>query len=424
MKKIKYITILFIALVLSSCHSQKKDEHEHEHKHEKHEKKGIVFLSEQQQEALDLKLGGFQMRNLTSIVKINGELAVPPEKTATVTAIIGGNVKQIKVFYGDYVRKGQTLAILEHPDYISVQEDFAGIANRLEFLKHAYERQKELYDNQVGAGKDFERAKAEYYTAKAQYSGLKLRLQQLNLSPEKVKNGLISNQIKIVSPISGYVNKININTGGYAGASTPLFEITDNTAVHADFMVYEKDIHLIKKGQKIHIRLANHPDKEFTGKIFAIGKKFDDSVRAIQVHAKIEEEKKNLIPGMYLTGHLHTDEKYTRTLPDDAIVKQGEKSYIFILDEDSSAETLHSEHPDETGKNEHPSDEHSDEDEHNHADEHGTAFRMIEVITGTSDSGYTEIKLLSDMPENPKIVLNGAYYLLADMKKEETEHKH
>ncbi len=50
--------------------------------------------------------------------------------------------------------------------------------------------------------------------------------------------------------------------------STQLFEITDNTAVHADFMIYEKDIHLIKKGQKIHINLANHPDKEFTGKNF------------------------------------------------------------------------------------------------------------------------------------------------------------
>ncbi len=89
------------------------------------------------------------MRNLTNVVKINGELSVPPEKTASVSAVIGGNVKQIKVFYGDYVRKGQVLAILEHPEYIGIQENFIEIANSLELLKQNYKRQKELYDNQV-----------------------------------------------------------------------------------------------------------------------------------------------------------------------------------------------------------------------------------------------------------------------------------
>jgi cobalt-zinc-cadmium efflux system membrane fusion protein len=40
------------------------------------------------------------------------------------------------------------------------------------------------------------------------------------------------------------------------------------------------------------------------------------------------------------------------------------------------------------------------------------------------DDGYTEIKLLDPLPENTQIVLNMAYYLLADMNKEETEHEH
>lgn len=40
--------------------------------------------------------------------------------------------------------KGQTLAILEHPDYITLQEEFAETANRLEFLEQEFERQKEL----------------------------------------------------------------------------------------------------------------------------------------------------------------------------------------------------------------------------------------------------------------------------------------
>jgi cobalt-zinc-cadmium efflux system membrane fusion protein len=49
---------------------------------------------------------------------------------------------------------------------------------------------------------------------------------------------------------------------------------------------------------------------------------------------------------------------------------------------------------------------------------------MIEVITGLKDDGYTEIHLINSLPENTQVVMNAAYYLLADMKKEETEHEH
>ncbi len=51
-------------------------------------------------------------------------------------------------------------------------------------------------------------------------------------------------------------------------------------------------------------------------------------------------------------------------------------------------------------------------------------FRMVEVMTGLKDEGYTEIKLIDPLPENTRIVLNAAYYLLSDMGKEETEHDH
>lgn len=116
------------------------------------------------------------MRNLTTVIKVNGQLEVPPANSAEVTAVIGGNVKSINVFYGDQVRKGQQLVVLEHPDYIVLQENFAEAASRLEFIKKEYKRQKELFENNVGAGRDFQQTKSEYNTIKAKYEGLKSRL--------------------------------------------------------------------------------------------------------------------------------------------------------------------------------------------------------------------------------------------------------
>ena len=407
--KATIITTFIVSLFLLSCNPKVKDNGGEENQEEQ-APEGVVILNQKQRQALGLQLGGFQMRNLTTVVKVNGQLAVPPANSADVTAIIGGNVKDIKVFFGDRVRKGQVLAVLEHPDYVALQEDFAAIANKLQFLEKEYERQKKLFENNVGSGRDFQRVKSEYNTAKARYQGLKSRLQLLHLDPEKVKQGKISNTINIVSPINGYVTDMNIKLGTYVDARDKLFEIADNNAIHADFMVYEKDVYLVKKGQKVHFTVSNMPGKEFTAVVFAIGKEFEQNTRSVHIHAKILGDKKGLIPGMYISGHLHTDEKYTRTLPNDAIVTEGTKSYIFVRD-DQVLEEMEKESDKQSEKGE-------NEGEQDRNDL--MAFRMLEVIPGRKDGGYTEIQFPDSLPANTQIVLNTAYYLLADMKKEET----
>ena len=400
--KIYIVLIALLSLTIASCgtenttnnkHEEHKEQEEHEgnKEHDEHSEEAVVTLNKKQQNSLDLKVGSFEMRNLTTVIKITGVLEVPPASMAGVTAIIGGNVKKISVFQGDKVRKGQTLAILEHPDYISIQEDFAIIANNLDFLKQEFERQKELYDNNVGAGKNYQKAKADYNIAKVKYEGLKSRLLLLGLSPNRVKEGAISNTINIVSPISGYVNKVNIQIGVYIDAKTEMFVVSDNSKIHTDFKVYEKDVHALKEGQNIHFTVANRADKEYDAQIFAISKEFNKESRSVNIHANIEGDKKDLIPGMYINGHLHTDKDYVKTLPKDAIVTKGGKSFIFIVE---------------------------------HEDNTHTEYSMIEIIKGKSDEGYTQVDLLEELPKNTNIVLNNAYYLLSDMNKDEMEHEH
>ncbi len=439
--------IVIIAFITISCSSEKKGGG-HEESHDDHGTKGIVVLNQRQRQALKLELGTFQMRNLTTVVKTNGQLEVPPASRADVTTVIGGNVKEIKVFHGDKVVKGQPLAVLEHPDYISLQEEFAELAHRLEFLEKEYSRQKELFDNNVGAGKDYQQVKADFNTAKARFAGLKLRLEFLNISPDKVIAGNITKSIDILSPINGYINDVDIKVGTYVDAENKLFSISDNSAIHADFMVFENDVHLLKIGQKIDFTVSNRPGEELSAVIFAIGNEFESNTRSVHIHANLTDNPGNLIPGMYISGHIHTDINFTRTLPDGAIVTEGTKSYIFVLDNEDVAEHGHDEHGKEESHEGHSHDEKAEEesheghshdekaeeegheghshDGHNEADgdNQNMSFRMVEVITGQKDGGHTEIKLLDSLPDNTQIVFNAAYYLLADLKKEETEHNH
>lgn len=400
--KAYYLIAISALIVCNSC-GRKNNEIHDEASHDSHQ--GVVTLSEQQTKAIDLKLGTFETRPMTTIVRTNGQLEVPPSGSADVSAVIGGNVKEILVFHGDKVRKGQPMVVLEHQDYITLQQEFAEVASNLEFLENDYIRQKELSDNNVGSLKSMQQAKADYNTARAKYHGLKSRLELINIDPGKVLEGNISRQIIVISPINGFVNDVKVKLGTHVGPSDVLFSVSNNNEIHADFMVYEKDIHLLKPGQKINFSVANRPGEDLSATIFAIGKEFEPNLRAVHIHARLDQNTDNLIPGMYVSGHIHSNVNYSSTLPEDAVVKDGSKSYIFIRDE-------HEDHDPE-----------KDTIPETHV-EFPMSFRMVEVITGQTDDGFIEVKLVDSIPENVEIVLNAAYYLLADMKKEETEHVH
>lgn len=421
MKKIFLLPSIAAAIfILSSCGSNtqpKQDDHEAQ---EKEAAEGLVFLGKQQREAINLQLGPIENRNLTSVIKTNGQLEVSPENKADITSYIGGNIKEIKVFHGDRVAKGQVLATLEHPDYIALQEEFAQTASRMEFLKKEYERQKVLFEKEVGAGKDFQQVKAEYSSIKSKYNGLKVRLEMMNINTAEVESGKIFKTIAVKSPISGFVNQVNVKVGSYISSETKMFSVSDNSTIHADFLVYEKDIHLIKVGQKVNFSIANRTGKEYTATIFAIGKEFQDDTRAVLVHARINGAPSGLTSGLYISGSIQTDLISTKALPEEAIVTEGTKSYIFIYDEKASKLTEIDEHAHEAEK---AASAKKDNNEEKH-EEDRWAFRMVEVVTGATDGKYVEIRLIKDLPQRTKVVLNAAYYLLADSKKKETKHEH
>ena len=92
--KTKIFIFIIVTALAFACNSEKSAVNEaEEHQYETEE--GIVVLNEKQRHALNLKLGAFQMRNLTTVVKTNGQLEVPPSSSADISAIVGGNVKEI-----------------------------------------------------------------------------------------------------------------------------------------------------------------------------------------------------------------------------------------------------------------------------------------------------------------------------------------
>ncbi|CAD0001976.1 efflux RND transporter periplasmic adaptor subunit [Flavobacterium salmonis] len=397
MKNIIVNKILLLSIFLFISCGEKKTEKEHAEEKSETE----VALTEKQAKTIGIETGSIEMKNLNTIIKANGYTAVPPQNRADVSTLIGGVVKDIFVLEGTFVAKGKTLATIQNLEVSEMQEEYQSAVANIEYLEQEFKRQKTLSEENVNPRKTFQEVKSKLASERAKAQAAKNKLQALNVNPKGS-----TSLVPIVSPISGYVGNINITKGAFAETGVTLFEVVDNSQMHLDLNVFEKDLGKISIGQEVDFILTNQSNKAIKGKIFGINKSFSNESKTVAVHARINPgNTKDLISGMYVAANINISNQTVPALPKDAIVKNGEKYFIYI--EESGKE--------EVVKNE----EHRKEGE-NHKEIH---FKAVEVSVGTTDLGYTEVKLIEEIPSDAKIVIKGAYYLLSQSKGG-GEHEH
>ena len=410
-KNILYIAIVAVLTVVVVCvisYSGGESEPEKtEEAHEEHEGEAItakeVELNQAQFNASDIELGTFEMKNLSAVINANGYTNVPPQNQADVSVLVTGVVRSINVIEGQFVKKEQTIAVIESLEFTKLQEAYLTSKSNLEYLTTEYERQKTLNDENVNSKKALQRAKSDYETEKARNASLKKQLSTLNLSGS---GGAIST-MSVKAPISGYITEVNVKIGTNAEPGKPMFTIVDNSKMHVDLLVYEKDLQKVKTGQTVRFILTNQDNVEIKGKIFSIGKAFENETKSVAVHADILNDKQILIPGMYVNALIDIGLNNVKALPVDAVVKADGREFIFVLEEHAKEE----DHDEEAG--------HDHNDGHGHTEGKTYHFQRIEVKTGTTQLGYVQVTILQDIPANAQIVLKGAYYIQSHLLKSE-----
>lgn len=409
-----------MVLLFAACDSKSGSEATEGSEEEHHEEEeGTVEFTEVQYKATGVTLGGIEKRQLSGTLKVNGLLDVPPQNQVSISVPYGGILKNTELLQGMWVKKGQVIARMEHPDYIQMQQDYLEASSELVFMQKEYKRQEELNRENVSAAKTFERVTSEYNSLKSRVEALRQKLSLLNINANNLSTGTIYNSIPLVSPIDGYVTEVNANIGKFVSANEVIFEIVDTRHLHVELMVFEKDVPKLKEGQNVRYTLANE-SKERQAEVHLIGREISPE-RTVRVHCHLKNEDKDLLPGMYLRASIETGAADTYALPNDAIVNSEGKNYIFIQ---VPAEEEHHEEKHEEGQKD--TDEQKEADGEHGEEEHGFRFKAIEITTGASDGGYTEVTLPEGFDINAKnIVVKGAYDLLSKMNNSEEEgHGH
>ncbi|MBL7690717.1 MAG: efflux RND transporter periplasmic adaptor subunit [Flavipsychrobacter sp.] len=326
-------------------------------------------------------LGDIEMKNLTTSISVNGTLAVPNQNKALVTSLIGGVLRSLNVQPGNLVQKGQSVGTIANTELSGIQQQIISINGQLKYAEQEQKRQKELVEGNAAPLKNLQKVESEIVSLKAQQAALQNHLTTLGVSPSQN----ISSILTITAPISGTISEVFAQIGSNVDASKPIAQIINNSELHLDLFVYEKDLPKVASGQTIHFTLTNNPGKEYDAIIYSIGTAFANESKSIPVHARVINNKAGLIEGMSVTARISLGEKVYPAIPNDAIISNGGKDYIFILYKSQ----------DSTGS--------------------GTIFKRVQVIKGATDVGYSEIKLLEELPKGTKVAIKGAFFLMAKM---------
>lgn len=415
------LLLIAYCLFLSSCGNKNNTvAHEGEEHHGKHDNTSTVVLTAEQMKSIRIELGTLEKKQLTASLKANGILKVPNQNRANATASLGGTVKNILIQTGTSVSKGQTIATISNNTFITMQEEYLSTLAKTELANAEYDRQKTLKEGNAASQKIFQQAEAELKSLQAKKSSLQKQLELIGISTHSLTVNNIQSAVNITSPINGTISNIMVNIGTYVEANNPIAEIVDNSQLHLDLYVYEKDLQKLKEGQIIHFTLTNNPGKEYDAKIYAISNTFEEHTKAVAVHATVLGNKTGLIDGMSITAIVSLENATVDAVPTNAIVNNEGQDFIFIVVNENKAE-LQSEEA------EHKHDEHGhthDEVEKAKPTKDETTFEKILVKKGTTDVGYSEITLLKDIPANSKIVVNGAFFILAKMTNQGEAHEH
>jgi len=337
-----------------------------------------VTLTPEQLKNAGIVTGKAERRSLGLLMPVQGVVDVPPQNLVSISAPLGGYLRSTDLLPGMEVQKGQTLAIMEDPRFIQLQQDYLVTEGKVKMLTQDFERQKALNASKTTSDKVFQEATAELNTQKVTLRSLGEQLRLIGVDPVSLTAETISRSIALRSPIHGWVAKVNVNIGRYVQPTDILFELVDPKDIHLALTVFEKDLPNVRVGQEVHARPTAHPDDEYEAEVILVGRSLDAD-RSTIVHCHFTKTHKDLVPGMAMSATLEVETDTVWCVPEEAVVRSGSGQAVFTANADGS-------------------------------------YSMVPVTTGAEEYGYIELmNTPAELRERP-LVVSGAYQLLAALR--------
>ena len=317
--------------------------------------------------------------------KATGGVGPNRDRFVIVSPRVSGVVKELFVDWGNHVKKGQKLAILDSIELGEVRANYKKAMAMLRMAKKNYSREKTLYKQKISSTKHFLEAENAYEQARIELKALKEKLILMGQQEgdiQDIPEDQVSSLFILSAPFDGTVIEKNVAIGELKDAFTPIVTISDLTNLWVWFDIYEKDIPIVFRGNKVMISVASYPEEQFEGLVTYIGATVDEKTRTVKVRAEVDNRHEKLKPGMFakvLLLHQSDTMNSSPVVPVETVQTDGQKHFVFV--------------PLKEGY-----------------------FLKRDVVIGAGVDGY--VKVIGGLSRNDKVVVKGGFLLKSEIMKE------
>ena len=356
----KNIWILAAALSLAVCgpgerraaapaddHGPEEAGHDHIH----------VDVPLEKQKEWGIEIGAAVETVIPISVRMTGTVGLDLNRTAQVSSLAAGAIVSVATDLGRDVRRGQTLAVVNSPEFARDRSDFLRARARFNLARLEVERARLLVADKAIEQREFLRREAEFEDAATEFGVLGSKLHSYGLEHKDIEAWLkecddldrddwlcelVDPHLAVTSPVAGRVIFRDAVVGERIGPEKVLFTVSDLRMLWVLLDAYETDLRHLRPGARVAVRSANFPDREFPGVVRIVADVIDEKLRTAKVRAEVVNSEGLLRPNMYIQGEIAVEggERVT-AVPSEAVQNLDGEKVVFAAESDVTFAVRH-----------------------------------------------------------------------------------
>lgn len=267
-----------------------------------------------EQKSKPVEVTELKKQDFKHYIEVQGN--VDAEENITALNQQPGIVTAIYVKVGDRVAKGKLLAITETT--ATIEDQIKSTESQVALANTAYEKQKNLWEQKIGSEIQFLQAKTQKESAEKGLDALKKQLEMT----------------KIIAPIDGMVDMVNLRVGDMAApsAAMPGIRIINDKSLKVKAKLADSDFGKIKEDDRVEIEFPDiHKTIEAT--VSFVSRTIDPRSRTFMVEVKLSNDRNeyaaNMIAKLRINDALL---KNVLLVPSNVVQKSISGSYVLVAE--------------------------------------------------------------------------------------------
>ena len=311
---------LCILLWLATCVSASAQEHE-------------LALTDAELSRLGIALARPVSASEMEIASAPAEVVVPPTRQALISAPVDAIVARILADAGESVTRGQVLAELEGPEFLSWQREYLDAVLEDELATAQEARDRSLFEDGIIAERRLQESRARARAGQVRLDQARRQLELAGFTPaalaELAEGGSLAGSLMLRAPLDGVVLERYATVGARLSALDPLMRLGDLSELWLELQVSTEVAADVLPGMLVSVNVGG---REQRGEVTTVGRFVDDTTQTVLVRAVLEQADHRLKAGQFLSARIvaPTLSGTALAIPTAAVTRHLGEAYVFV----------------------------------------------------------------------------------------------